>query len=141
MHDFQSFHTAFKTYLADNWVETPIVESVNIAGGFDGYTPFVTYKTDYNATSTNTISGMGGGGRRSKFRDILMVITIYVPSESGETTIIDLCQKMEDLFDNVQIVPGSFARDSATNDIEKSEGLWFGREVAVYFENREFSIA
>ena len=141
MSNFQTFYAAFKAHLENNWQETPIVKTVNSPGGFDGFTPFITYKTDLNVTSTSSVSGLGGGGIRSKFRDVIMQVTIFVPSSSGEDVLIDLCQKMEDLFNNAQITPGSFTRDMVTDDVkDQSNGLWFGREVGIYFENREFNI-
>jgi len=138
--NFQTFHAAFVQYLNDNWTETPIIESVNKPEEAGVYDPFITYSTDVNRTETNTISGLGGGGIRSKFRDVIMLITVYVPSASGESLAIDLSQKVEDLFNNLQLVPGSFALDAQTMAKEKSEGMWYGTEVGIYFENREFNI-
>jgi len=134
---FAVFHNDFKNFLSTNWVTTPIVETVNLPNDPMGFNPFISYKTDFNKTETNTITGLGQGGQHSKVRDIIMTITIFVPSASGESVAIDLAQQIEDLFTNVSFSTGSYSRDAEIVFSELSEGLWWQTEVAIFFENQE----
>ena len=134
---FKVFHDDFVTFLTNNWAVTPIVESVNVPNEPTGVDPFISYRTDFNSTETNTITGLGQGGQHSKVRDIIMSIIVFVPSSSGEDLAIDLAQQIEDLFTNVSFSTGSYSRDAEIVFSELSEGLWWKTEIAIFFENQE----
>lgn len=132
---YSAFKTAFDNYLASNWTDTEIFDTVNLPEASSGVESWVTVTNEFISDEVFANSAIG----RCVVQDVVMNIDIYTPSASGDSEGITLCDTMNSLFVGKRInssIAWVESQGPKFGDNSASEGMWFRNRLVVYFEHR-----